>query len=513
MSDSRRWWALSALVLCVLTIGFDATIVNVALPTLATAIHASNSDLQWIADAYVLVFAGLLLPVGAIGDRYGRKRLLLIGLALFAVASLAATLATTAGWLIVARAVLGVAAAILTPITLAVLPILFTPDERPRALAIAMMAAGVGVPLGPLVGGLLLEHFWWGSIFLVNVPVATVALVAVALLVPESSDPLPRPVDWIGAALSTLGIVGVVYAVIEAPSRGWSDPLVWATLAGGVGVLAAFVLWLRRAAGASNAAPVIDLRLFADRRFLFGSLAATVSSFALFGLLFVLPQYLQVVRGNTSFGTGLRLIPMMIGLIVGARGGESMARRWGAKAAVAVGLAMISIGLAVGATTSITSGYGFVAAWLVLLGIGTGTALTPAMDSVLGALPAARVGSGTALTMTFRQVGGALGVAVLGSVLAGAYTDHLHLPAGTPSTAVATANESVAAARAVATATRDAAIARAGDLAYLGAMGRVLLVCAVIALVGAVGSAIGLPARAQSGVPAEELRHEPADIT
>ncbi|HEY7175272.1 MAG TPA: MFS transporter, partial [Micromonosporaceae bacterium] len=457
-------------------------------------------------------FAGLLLPVGALGDRYGRKITLLGGLALFATASLAATVVTNAGGLIAARAVLGAAAAILTPLTLANLPVLFTPDERPRALAVTVMATGVGVPFGPLVGGLLLEHFWWGSIFLVNVPVAVIAFVAVAALVPESRDAEPRGVDWLGALLSTVGLVGVVYAVIEAPSRGWSDPIVVGTLAAGLAIVAAFVASVRHASRGTRVTPTIDLHLFTDRRFLFGSLCATVSSFALFGLLFVLPQYLQEVRGNNAFGTGLRLIPLMAGLIVGARGGERVGRRWGTKAGVATGLTVIAVALAIGATTSATSGYGFVAAWLVLLGIGTGAALTPAMDAVLGALPPDRAGSGTALTMTFRQVGAALGVAVLGSVLASVYQGAMRADPRVPASASGVAQQSVAAAHDIATAARDAAVARAGDSAYLAAMDRVLLVCAIVTLAGALAAVIGLPVRARTAVGAEESAYEPADI-
>src|SRR5256886_9027096 len=221
---ARRWWALAALVLSVLVIGCDTTILNVALPTLGGAIHATNSQLQWIVDAYVLVFAGLLLPAGALGDRYGRKLLLMIGLALFGGASVFGALVVSPGQLIAVRAVMGIGAAILTPIVMAVLPVLFTEKERGKAIAVVTAGIGLGLPLGPLVGGYLLKHFWWGSIFLVNVPAAALALLAVALLIPESRDPAGRRVDVTGGLLSTIGLVAFVYGVIEVPDKGWRSP-------------------------------------------------------------------------------------------------------------------------------------------------------------------------------------------------------------------------------------------------------------------------------------------------
>src|SRR5947199_1100941 len=290
--NSRRWWALAALVLSVLVIGFDATILNVALPTLAGAIHASNSQLQWIVDAYVLVFAGLLLPFGALGDRYGRKLLLMIGLALFGGASLVGALVTDPGQLIAVRAVMGVGAAILTPITLAVLPVLFTEAERGKAIAVTTAGIGLGIPLGPLVGGYLLKHFWWGSIFLVNVPAAILALVAVALLLPASRDPAGGRVDLLGGALSTVGLVAFVYGIIEAPDKGWGNDLGVGSLVLGVVLLAAFAVGQLRVAY-----PMIDLKLFRQPRFLLGSTAATLANFALSGVAFVVPLYLHQVRG------------------------------------------------------------------------------------------------------------------------------------------------------------------------------------------------------------------------
>src|SRR3954447_7911160 len=411
-------------MLSILTIGFDATILNVALPTLATALDAGTDGLQWMADAYVLVFAGLLLPMGAIGDRYGRKRRMLTGLVLFGTASVLATVADDTGTLIAARAVMGIGAAIITPVSMAILPVMFPPAERTRAISVAAIGMGIGVPLGPIIGGYLLRHFWWGSVFLVNVPVVLVALIAVALLVPESRNPAPPRIDVVGGVLSTAGLVSFVYGVIEVPQRGWTDALVITAVTVGVALLAGFVAYERR-----STHPMIDLGLFGKPRFLWGSVSATVASFALFGLLFVLPQYLQAVAGNDAFNTGIRLLPLMAGLIVGARVSEKLTGRYGARLPMAAGLALMAAGLVLGAATGVHSGYGFVATWLVIVGAGTGLTLAPAMDSVLRALPAEAPAWATALTQTLRQIGGALGVALLGSLLAGRYTSRLDLHA------------------------------------------------------------------------------------
>jgi EmrB/QacA subfamily drug resistance transporter len=485
-----------------LTLGFDTTILNVALPTLAAALGADTAGLQWIVTAYVLVFAGLLLPAGAFADRLGRKRFLIVGLALFGLCSVVASYATSTETVIASRALMGLAAAILTPTVLAVIPALFGPAERPRAIAIVMMSAGVGIPLGPILGGWLLRHFWWGSVFLVNVPVAAAALVAALLLIPETKDPAPRPADVVGGLLSVVGLVAFVYGVIEVPTRGWSSPVVLAALGAGVAVLAAFVAWERR-----TPYPMIDLKLFARPRFLWGSVAATLATFALAGLLFVLPQFLQDVKGFDPLNTGLRLVPMMAGLMVGAGVSEKLITKLGNRIPVALGLAIIAGGLALGATTEISQGYGHTATWLAIVGVGVGTALAPAMEAVLSELPPARAGAGTAITMTLRQVGAALGVALLGSVLSAAYTDRLDL-AGLPAPAATAAKESIAGAVAVASRLGDAQLLDASRFAFVHAMDVVLLVCAALAAVGAVLSALLLTARATEAAGEEESVHE-----
>lgn len=411
-SQDRRWWVLAALVLAVLINALDTTIVNVALPTLATELSVGTTGLQWVLNAYLLVFAGLMLPAGALGDRYGRKRLLLGGLVLFGAGSLVATWAGSVGVLVAVRAVMGLGAAIVVPMVLAVLTVLFSEQERGRAVSLVVIGIGVGLPLGPIVSGLLLERFWWGSIFLINVPVVVLTIVAIGVLLPESRDPRPGRADLVGGLLSTSGLVALVYAVIEAPGRGWLDSLLLAAAGGAVVLLAAFV-----AQEVRTPEPMIDLRLFGRAQFAWGTAGLALTSFALFGLLFTLPQYLQFVSGFDALGTGVRLLPLVGGIVVGAPAGTELAARVGYRVPVGAGLLLAGFGLAVGATTGVASGYGFVAGWLAVAGLGVGLGLGPATDAVLGGLPARRSGSGSAVAQALRQVSGALGVAVLGSLL------------------------------------------------------------------------------------------------
>ena len=467
--DIRRWWALGALVLAVLTLGLDVTILNIALPTIAADLSASTGDLQWIVNAYTLVFAGLMLPAGAVGDRHGRKRLLLAGLALCGAACLVAAWSDSAALVIAVRAVMGVGAAIIMPIVLAVIAVLFTGQERGRPISLVVIAIGAGLPLGPIVVGYLLEHFWWGSIFLINVPVVAAAIAA---LLPESRDPDPQRADLPGGLLSTAGFIGFVYAVIEAPGRGWANPVVVGTLAGSLLVLAGFVAWELH-----STPPMIDLRLFRRAQFAWGTTGATVASFALFGLLFSVPQFLQFVDGVDAFGTGLRLLPLIAGIFVGAPLAQRLAVRGGYRLPVAAGLGLAAAGLAIGATTDIGSGYPFLAAWLAVAGLGAGLSLAPAMDAVLAVLPPHRSGAGTTITMSLRQVAGALGVALLGSLLAAGYRTLLETT-GLPEPASETARTSITAAISLADRTANPALAASAQTAFVHGMAVVLAVAA-----------------------------------
>ncbi|MEU9151013.1 MFS transporter [Streptomyces sp. NPDC048417] len=485
--NPRRWWALGALVASMLVLGFDTTILNVALPTMAGELGATTSQQQWMADAYVVVFASLMLPAGLLGDRFGRRRMLVTGLVIFLAGSLVGSLADDVNWVIAARTVMGVGAALVMPLAMSVLPSLFGPKERTRAVGIVSAASALGLPLGPIIGGFLLNHFWWGSVFLINVPMAAIGIAACVFLLPETSDPASPRVDVRSTALTVTGLGALIYAIIEAPDRGWGDPLVVALLAASVVLITGLVLRERRVER-----PMLDMTLLAHRGFLLNTLAATLVMFVLSGLLFVLPPYLQAVLGNDAFGTGLRLLPMMGGLLVAARGAEAMVTRFGSRAVIATGLVVLAFAAILGSRTSVDSGYGYTALWLSIAGLGFGFSVVPSMDGALAALPTDRAGSGSGLLMTTRQVGGAIGIALLGSLLASTFRDRLDVT-GLPAPLGHTAGESVVAAHLVAQKAGSAPLAASANAAYVHGMGLVLLVCGVAALVTALLAAAFLP--------------------
>ncbi|NNN32467.1 DHA2 family efflux MFS transporter permease subunit [Streptomyces sp. S3(2020)] len=496
-SDPRRWWALAALVASMLTLGFDTTILNVALPTMAADLGASTGQQQWMADAYVIVFAALMLPAGLLGDRFGRRRMLIAGLGVFLAGSLVGALAGDVNWVIAARALMGVGAALITPLALSVLPTLFARDEQPKATAIVSAASALGLPLGPIIGGWLLNHFWWGSVFLVNVPMAAIGIAACVLLLPETRDPASPKVDTVSTSFTATGLGALVYAIIEAPTRGWGDPLVLAMLTASVALITALVLRERRVER-----PMLDMTLLAHRGFLFNTIAATLVMFVLSGLLFVLPPYLQAVLGNDAFGTGIRLLPMMGGILIASRTAPQAAVRFGGRATVSAGLVVLAFAAFLGSRTTVDSGYGYTALWLTVTGLGFGFSLMPAMGNALGALPRDRAGSGSGLLMTLRQVGGAIGIALLGSLLSNAFRDRLDVT-GLPDRAADTARESVVAAHLVAERTAAADLAASANSAYVHGMGVVLLVCGAAALVSALLAAAFLPGEQKAGESAD----------
>ena len=413
----RRWPALAVLCLSLLVIVIDNTIVNVALPTLVRDLDADVSELQWVVDAYTLVFAGLLLLAGTLGDRYGRRRTLLWGLVVFGAASAAAAFAGGVDPLIAARAVMGAGAAFIMPATLSLLVSVFT-DPRERAMAVGIWAAtaGLGVALGPVVGGVLLDRFWWGSIFIVNLPLCAIAVAAGHRLIPESRDAVARPIDWAGAALSSAGLIALVWAVIEAPSKGWTSGPVLAAGGFAVGALAAFVVHQRRAAE-----PLLDLQLFRDPRFSAASGTIMVLFFALFGFLFLATQYLQLVLGYSPSAAGVRILPYAAAMIVFAPLSSNLVQRYGTKGVATTGMVLFAAGLAVAATLTVDAGYGRLAVAFVLMGAGMGLAGAPATESIMGALPPERANVGSAVNDTTRELGGALGVAIVGSIMSSIY--------------------------------------------------------------------------------------------
>jgi EmrB/QacA subfamily drug resistance transporter len=483
-----RWVALGVLCTSLLAIVVDNTIVNVALPTLVRELDADVGELQWVVDAYTLVFAGLLLLAGALGDRYGRRRMLLAGLVVFAVSSLAAARAGSVDALIACRAVMGAGAACIMPATLSLLISVFE-DERERAMAVGLWAAtaGVGVALGPVAGGFLLDHFAWGSIFLVNVPLCVAAIAVGLRVVPESRDPVARRIDWTGAALSGAGLVALVWAIIEAPSEGWTSPLVLEVGGLAVVLLGAFVLQQRRAAE-----PLLDVRLFRDARFSAASATVMVLFFALFGFLFVATQYLQFVLGFSPSAAGVRVLPYAGAMIVFASLSAKLVERYGTRRIATLGMALFAAGLAVAATVAADTGYGRLAMAFVLMGAGMGLAGAPATESIMRSLPPARANIGSAVNDTTRELGGALGVAVVGSIMSSVYA--AGLPAGVPAAAEESLGAAVLAGGAVATAAQDAVV---------HAMSTASIVVAVVAAVGALIAWMHLPAESRLVVAAE----------
>jgi DHA2 family multidrug resistance protein-like MFS transporter len=511
-SERRRWWALGALALSVLVVGLDLTVLNLALPTLGTDLHASTSDLQWFVDSYSLVLAAALLPAGQLGDRLGRKKTLVPALVLFGLASLACAYSHSSGELIAARAVLGLGAAVILPLSLAVIPVLFTPAERQKAIAVVMAAVFIGYPLGPILGGWLLDNFWWGSVFLINVPVIALALIAVALLMPESRSEQRRRFDLVGVAVSSAGLVALVYGFIRAGEDGWGDATALVTIAAGVVLLVGFVAWERRVSRQPGGQPLVQLSLFESASFTWGTILSTLVSFALFGILFAMPLYFRDVRGLDSLGAGIRLLPIIGGMVVGMVAGTRLqspvktadgtpGAPWvGAKSLVTAGFAVMAAGLAAGAFTSITSGTGYGAAWFAVAGAGLGLAMPSAMNAALGALSAERSGSGSAVITAFRQVGATLGAAILGTVLNTAYQARLDL-AGLPASASGAVRSGISGGVEVARTLGSASLLHTVDVAFVHGLDVMLWCCAGVALAAALLALAFLPRSA--GAPTE----------
>ncbi|WP_433253640.1 MFS transporter [Streptosporangium sp. CA-135522] len=450
----RRWWILGVLCLSLLVLVVDNTVLNLAIPVLMTDLGASPSEIQWIIDAYVLVFAGLLLTSGSLSDRYGRKRFLIIGLVLFGGASLIALLVAEPWQLIAARALMGVGGSILMPSTLSILITVFDESERRKAIAAWSAVAMVGVIAGPTLGGFLLQHYWWGSIFLLNVPITVVAVIAALLLMPETRGPARR-LDPIGVLLSTVGMGALVFVVISAPGAGWTSAktLIAAVLA--VLALGGFVLWERRAER-----PMLPLELFRDRNFSGSSFSIVLLSFGTGALLLMLTQYLQFVLGYGPMRAGLALLPYAVGAALFNAVGAGLGQKVSNRTLVAVGLAVMALGFGVLAFMTADTGYGLMITGLMLMGVGGGLAGPAAYATLMGAVPPEHAGVGSALNDTVQQVGMALSVAVLGSVLAGVYTSAM------PAEAPAAARGSIGGALVLG----DPALARTAKEAFVSAM-------------------------------------------
>jgi EmrB/QacA subfamily drug resistance transporter len=486
----RRWWTLGVLCLSLVMIVVANASLNVALPTLVRDLHASASSLQWIVDAYSLVFAGLLLTAGSLGDRFGRRLALNAGLVIFGTASALAALSTSSTQLIAARAVMGVGAALVMPATLSVLAHVFPPQERKRAIAIWAGFAGIGVALGGVISGWLLEHFWWGSIFLTNVAVVVVALIAGAILIPRAKDDHKPALDPLGALLSILGMGALVYAIIEAPGRGWASPATIMSMAVAAVLLGLFAAWELH-----TPQPMLDLRFFRNPQFTAATTGITLVFFVMFGMIFILTQYLQLVLGYSPLAAGIRILPWAVVYMLSAPRSARLVDRFGYRTVVRTGLAIVAGGLALLALDGIHADYPLMALSMVVMAAGMGMVTAPSTGAIIVSLPLDKAGVGSAVNDTTRELGGALGVAVIGSVLASIYRGALPAGAGA-------ARESLGAAI-----ERTPGLADLARHAYVHAFDITLVIAAGVALAASV-----LVSRLLRPTPAAVVVEEPVAL-
>jgi MFS transporter, DHA2 family, multidrug resistance protein len=491
---TRRWWALAALDLGVLAVGLDVTVLSVALPTLATSLKASESDLQWFSSAYALVLAAGMLPAGVLGDRFGRKRILVGALVVFGLGSVACAFAVNPAQFIAGRVLLGAAGAAIVVMALSVMTVLFKEEERPRAVGIWAAANFLALPIGPIFGGWLLTNYWWGWIFLMNVPVALLGTVAVLALVPESRAPERPALDPLGMTLVTASLVGVTYGLIELGRNGWTNGPSLAALALGIALGLAFFAWERYLGARPGGRPLIDLALFRSPGFTWGTLLATLGGLALIGMVFTLPQYSQGVLGLNPEGAGVRLLPLIIGLILGAVPADRLAQRAGPRITVATGFAITAAGLVLGATTAVGSSAWFVAGWVTVVGFGMGIGFATAASAALKTVPSEKSGVASALIQAMQKVGAPLGSAIFGSVLVTVYQSSLTLT-GLPPAAAEVVKRSVFAGVAVADQLHSAALLDSVRHAFVQGMDAALVFSAAIAALAMLAALTFLPGR------------------
>jgi EmrB/QacA subfamily drug resistance transporter len=489
----RRRAILAVMCLSLLIVVIDNTILNTALPTLARVLHASTTDLQWITDGYTLTFAGLLVMAGALGDRFGRRRALLLGLVIFASGSAWAALSRASSTLIAARALMGVGAAFVMPATLSILTAVFPARERAGAISAWSAIAGVGIVVGPTLGGLLLAHFYWGSVFWVNVPLVGVAIAAVLAVVPDlpGRREAGTRLDFPGAVLSAAAMLAIVDAVIEGPNRGWTSGITLGELALGAVFIAAFIY---RELHVAN--PLIDVRVFRHRAFSAASSAIGLTFLALFGSLFALTQYLQLVHGYSALSAGVRALPFAAAVMVTAPMSSKLVARLGIRTVIPAGLAAMGGGLLMLTQATPTTSYTFLAIGVAIMGAGMGLVMAPAGESIMSVLPAGQYGAGSAINDTVQELGGSLGIAIIGSIVASAYRNSL-AASGLPAPVVAASRPSIADADAVAAHTGPLAphVLQVAHESFTTAMTTGFLVAGIIAVAGAVVVAIALPRR------------------
>jgi len=511
----RRWAILGVLVVSLLVVVLDNTVLNVALRTIADPVHglgATQSQLEWAINSYTLVFAGLLFTLGVLGDRIGRRRMLTAGLLVFGLASLASAYSHSPGQLIGARALMGLGAAAVMPATLSIISNVFDPRERGKAIGIWAGAVGLGVAIGPIVGGALLERFWWGSVFLINVPIVIAGVAAIAWLVPESRDPKASKLDVIGVALSIVGLGALVYGIIDGGDHGFGSWTAWLPMVAGAIVLATFVWWERRVAF-----PSLDVRLFRDRRFSASVASIGLVFFAAMGTFFFMSFYLQLVRGWSPLESGLMLTPFAVAQLVFAPRSSSLVKKWGPKAVSAGGLTLVALALLGFAFVSATTPWWIVGLLFFVQGAGMANVMPPATESIMASLPREKAGVGSAISNTVRQVAGALGIAILGSVLSAAYRSRIdsHLgavPANTRGAAGESISATYGAAEGLTAAGSRAAgsVIEAANSAFVTAMHYAAFGSAIVAVLGVIVVLRWLPARAGGVAPVIPAHEAPA---
>ncbi|NNN20391.1 MAG: MFS transporter [Acidimicrobiales bacterium] len=494
---ARRRACLFVLCLTLVIVSLDSTILNIAIPTLVNVLKATNTQLEWIVDSYAIVSAGLLIFAGNLGDRFGRKLMLIIGTVIFGMGSLGSAFSGSVGMLIASRAVMGIGTACIMPATLAIITNIYR-RQGERALAIGIWSGteGFGLAVGPIVGGWLLAHYWWGSVFLVNVPISLLGIIGALILIPESKNIDAHRIDWPGVILSIAGISAVLWGIIEAPNRGWHSLEVVMTTLGGLLIIGLFIMWESKSAN-----PMLNLSFFKKRRFSAPMVSVALIIFTLMGVLFVMTQYLQFSLGYSAMGAGFRVLPVAIVLGIAAPISTVLDRILGSKVVVTLALLCVAAGLFYLATTTPSSTYGTALVGMIVVGIGAGLAFPPATESIMGSLPRESTGVGSAANSSVMQLGGALGVGVIGSILATRYQAIIlgDLKGHTiPAPALSAIKGSLGGALEVAKIVggqQGSALASASRSAFISGMDQGLIVGAVVVVVAAVIALFTLPSR------------------
>ena len=506
---SHRWLALGAIALALMAIGLDATVLSLALATLSKSLGASEAELQWFVTSYTLALAAAMLPSGLLGDRYGRRRVLLAALAMFGLMSIACAYSTTPLEFIAARAILGIAGAAAIVMSLSVITVLFDEAERPRAMGVWAAGNFLSMPIGPIVGGYLLAHVWWGWVFLMNVPVIAVGIAAVVAFVPDSRSERRPSIDFLGLALSSGGLAALMYGLVEAGDNGWGSAAAMEFTLLGVATLGAFVLWEAWLTARPTGEPLIDLRLFRSRTFSWGVLLTAVGVFGMFGVLFTIPQYLQAVSGLDAQGTGLRFLPLIFGMVCAALPADRVVARVGPKLTVTAGLGIIAAAMLAGSQMTATSGDGFIALWTFFVGFGSGIGLATAASLAMVELSAERSGVGAALLQAVVKLGPAFGATILGSVLNATYQARVPV-AGLPAGAADAVKQSVFGGLAVAQQLGSADMLAGVRTAFVAGMDDATRAAAIIAAVAAVIAFAVMPLRNKVAAPGPASNEAPA---